>query len=80
MTSGGPTSAWNIDQHLMAGDQANTPPLGVRRLPRRAIMACTVPHFAYSGQEAGEETDKIGGAPSRPCQDTLAAPIEVHPL
>ena len=80
MTSGSPTSAWNIGQHLMAGDQADTPPLGVRRLPRRAIMARTVPHFACSGQEAGEETDKTGGVPRRPCQDTLVAPIEVHPL
>ena len=33
---------------FMAGDQAATPPLGIRRLPRRTIMAHTVPHFACS--------------------------------
>ena len=42
-------------------------------------MARTVPYFACSGQEAGEETDKTGGALRRPCQDTPAAPIKVHP-
>src|SRR5438128_568888 len=34
----------------MDDDQADTSPLGVRRLPRRAIMARTVPHFACSEQ------------------------------
>src|SRR6266508_2624656 len=34
----------------MDDDQANTSPLGVRRLPRRAIMARAVPHFACSEQ------------------------------
>src|SRR5438105_3180232 len=34
----------------MDDDQADTSPLGVRRLPRRAIMAHAVPHFACSEQ------------------------------
>src|SRR6266508_6114611 len=34
----------------MVDDQTDTPPLGIRRLPRRNIMALTVPHFACSEQ------------------------------
>src|SRR5438132_11787854 len=34
----------------MVNDQTDTPPLGIRRLPRRTIMALTVPHFACSEQ------------------------------
>src|SRR5207237_3383792 len=40
----------NLGQHLMDDDQADTSPLGVRRLPRRAIMARVVPHFTCSEQ------------------------------
>src|SRR5438128_8946033 len=34
----------------MIDDLTDTPPLGIRRLPRRTIMAFTVPHFACSEQ------------------------------
>src|SRR6266540_5507023 len=62
----------------MTGDQADAPRLGVRKLPRRAIMAPCRTSPALT--RAGEKTDKTGGAPRRPCQNTPAAPIEVHPL
>src|SRR6266540_1611010 len=62
----------------MTGDQADARGLGVRKLPRRAIMAPCLTSPALT--RAGEKTDKTGGAPRRSCQNTPAAPIEVHPL
>src|SRR5207247_305034 len=34
----------------MVNDQTDTTPLGIRRLPRRTIVALAVPHFACSEQ------------------------------